>query len=170
MTAVEQRHRTGGRRLSPGARKSVLVVHVIASVALLGEVWGLVILNLAAALTDEVPLAHSAYRLMSFLVFGGGIPLSMIALVTGIALGLGTHWGLARHWWVAAKLGLLVATVLVGMLAFTPEAMAAATEHGVRPDAGGRWRQVAAVSVQLLMLVTATALSVYKPKGRIRDR
>ncbi|MCA2224113.1 hypothetical protein [Nonomuraea aurantiaca] len=36
------------RVAQPRVRKGVLVVHVIASVALLGEVWGLVVLNTVA--------------------------------------------------------------------------------------------------------------------------
>lgn len=79
------------RTMRPRARKTVLVIHIVASVALAGEVWGLVVLNTAAALTGDAALAHSAYRLMPALVFAGGIPLSMTALVTGLVLGLMSH-------------------------------------------------------------------------------
>ncbi|HEX2316909.1 MAG TPA: hypothetical protein VHJ17_24395 [Thermomonospora sp.] len=168
MTAVAQRTRPARRGLPPGVRKTVLLVHVITSVALLGEIWVMVVLNLAATLADDPVLAHSAYRLMTFLVYAGGIPLSMTALVSGIVLGLGTRWGLLRHWWVTAKLVLLVATILMGIVLFTPEVMAAATEGGVPADPARQWRQVAVVSGQLALLLTATGLSVFKPKGRIR--
>ncbi|MEV4081802.1 hypothetical protein AB0J43_16175 [Nonomuraea fuscirosea] len=55
-------------------RKTIVVIHVIASVALVGEVWGLVVLNTAATLANDPALTHSAYRMMSPLVFAGGIP------------------------------------------------------------------------------------------------
>ncbi|TDC45796.1 hypothetical protein E1281_29435 [Actinomadura sp. KC345] len=148
-------------------RKLLTVVHVASSVALLGEVWVLVVLNLTATLTSDGALAHAAYRLMGVLVFGGGIPLSMISLASGIALGLGSRWGIARHYWVFAKLLLLIGVILAGMLLFTPEAMADATAGGASPSGGRQWTQVAVVSAQAAMLLTATALSVYKPRRRM---
>ncbi|MEV4569784.1 hypothetical protein AB0K12_39000 [Nonomuraea sp. NPDC049419] len=151
-------------------RKTLLVVHIVASVALVGEVWGLVALNTAATLTDDLALAHVAYRLMPIMVFAGGIPLSLIALVSGIALGLGTHWGLIRYYWVAIKLGLLVAVVCVGMFLFDPEGMAAATEGARQAVTSRQWAQVWVLGAQIVMLLISTALSVFKPRWRLRSR
>ncbi|MEU8122944.1 hypothetical protein AB0C21_29885 [Spirillospora sp. NPDC049024] len=172
MSTVQSRPAAAGQLWRPGppVRKTITVVHVVASVALLGEVWGLVLLNLTATLTSDGTLAHSAYRLMSVLVFGGGIPLSLTSLATGVALATGSAWGLARHYWVLAKLVLLIAVILAGMLLFTPEAMADATAGGADPSAGRQWWQVAVVSCQVVMLLTATALSVFKPRGRVGGR
>lgn len=160
------RGRTSVNRLRPRSRKTILVIHIAASVALLGEVWVLVALNLYATLAAGAELAYAAYRLMGVLVFAGGIPLSMTALVTGVALALGSHWGLARHYWVFGKLLLLVGVICLGMFLFQPEAMAAAMAEGATSD-GQQWRQVFVVVTQLLMLVAATGLSVFKPKRRI---
>ncbi|MEU7741319.1 hypothetical protein [Nonomuraea sp. NPDC049158] len=157
------------RVTQPRVRKGVLVVHVIASVALLGEVWGLVVLNTVATVTDDLGLAHAAYRLMPSLVFAGGIPLSLTALATGITLALTSHWGLARHYWVLAKLVLLVSVICLGMFLFDPEGMAAATAGATRPVEGRQWGQVAVLGGQLAMLLTATTLSVLKPRGRVRQ-
>ncbi|SEG98379.1 hypothetical protein SAMN05444920_111303 [Nonomuraea solani] len=154
--------------MRPRIRKAVLVIHVIASVALLGEVWGLVVLNTAAALTKDLELAHAAYRLMPLLVFAGGIPLSVTALITGITLGLTGHWGLFRHYWVTVKLVLLVAVICAGMLLFDPEGMAAVTEGGRAAGATRQWSQVAVPGAQIVALMTATALSVFKPRGKLR--
>jgi uncharacterized membrane protein len=154
------------RTMRPRARKTVLVIHIVASVALAGEVWGLVVLNTAAALTGDAALAHSAYRLMPALVFAGGIPLSMTALVTGLVLGLMSHWGLFRHAWVTIKLGLLLAVICAGMFLFDPESMAAATEGAVAAPEPGKWNQVAVPATQLAMILTATALSVFKPRSK----
>ena len=71
-------------RLSPRGRKIVMVLHIVTSVALLGEVWALVALNVYATVAADVELAHSAYRLMEVLVFAGGIPLSVTALIAGV--------------------------------------------------------------------------------------
>ncbi|TDD19255.1 hypothetical protein [Nonomuraea diastatica] len=154
--------------MRPPIRKTVLVIHIIVSVALLGEVWGLVVLNTAATLTNDLGLAHAAYRLMPNLVFAGGIPLSLTALVTGITLGLTSHWGLFRYYWVTVKLGLLVAVICVGMFLFDPEGMAAATEGGAAAAASGQWSQVTALGAQIVMLIASTVLSVFKPRWKLR--
>ncbi|MCF6467942.1 hypothetical protein FAF44_05925 [Nonomuraea sp. MG754425] len=153
--------------MRPRIRKTVLVVHVIAAVALLGEVWALVVLNTAATLAEEPELAHAAYRLMPFLVFAGGIPLSLTALATGVTLGLSSHWGVFRHSWVAAKLVLILGVICLGAFLFDPVGMAAATAGGRGVATDRQWGQVAVPAAQLVMLVTATALSVFKPRRRI---
>lgn len=148
----------------PAARRRiVLVVHIASSVALMGEVWVLVVLNLRATLTADPVLARSAYTLMETLIFAGGIPLSLISLASGITLALTSKWGLLRHYWVFTKLLLQIAVILVGMLVFDPAGLAAA---GAAPPAS-QWTQVAVVSSQLVMLLTATILSVFKPRGRM---
>jgi hypothetical protein len=152
-------------RMPIRVRKTVLVLHIISSVALVGEVWVLVVLNLFALLTDDLGLAHAAYRLMDTLVFAGGIPLSLTALISGVVLALSTRWGLVRHYWVFTKLLLLIATILVGMLLFNPAGLATAVEGASRPVTR-QWGQVAAVGTQLVMLITATVLSVFKPWSR----
>ncbi|MFG1946020.1 hypothetical protein [Nonomuraea sp. NPDC048826] len=153
--------------MRPRVRKTTLVIHIVASVALVGEVWVLVVLNTSAALTGDAGLAHAAYRLMPALVFAGGIPLSMTALATGVLLGWTSHWGLVRHAWVAIKLALLLATICVGMFLFDPEGMAAATAGAAPAPEPGKWTQVAVPATQLTMLLTATALSVFKPRTRL---
>lgn len=153
-------------RLGARVRKAIVVLHVIASVALLGEVWVLVVLNLTATLTDDVTLAHAAYRLMHRLISAGGAPLSLTGLGTGVLVGLSSPWGLLRHYWVFVKLLLLVGVIAVGILLFTPDQLAAAFQSGERP-LPHQWEQVAVVSSQLAMLVLATTLSVVKPRGRL---
>ncbi|WP_051301627.1 hypothetical protein [Actinomadura rifamycini] len=154
-------------RPRPAVRKTLLLVHVLASVGLVGEVWALVMLNLAATVTADAALVEPAYRLMPVLVMSGGIPLSFIALATGIALGLGSKWGVLRHRWVFAKLLLLVVVILFGALLGQPEALAEAAAAGTLPDTARRWREVAVVAVQLAMLLAATGLSIFKPRGRM---
>lgn len=131
-----------------------------------GEVWVLVALNLYSTVAAEPDLAIAAYRLMSVLVFAGGIPLSMTALVSGVVLAVGSHWGLARHLWVFVKLLLLVAVILIGMFLFQPAVSAAGMQDGSL-TVGRQWQQVAVVGSQLTMLVIATVLAVFKPRWRI---
>lgn len=132
------------RRLrSRAPRKALLVLHIVTSVALLGEVWGLVVLNITATLANDPRLAESAYQLMTRLVFLGGIPLSLIGLVTGVVLALTSPWGLVRHYWVFVKFLLLIAVICVGMFLFSPESSTTAVADGTLTPAR-QWEQVAA--------------------------
>jgi hypothetical protein len=53
------------RRLSPSLRRAVLTVHIIASVALLGDVAVIVAINVRSATTSDPALAASAYELLT---------------------------------------------------------------------------------------------------------
>lgn len=164
-SAARAANRVWWRPAAP-IRKAVLVVHVIASVALLGELWVLVVLNLTATLTTDADLAHFAYRLMNRLIFTGGAPLGLTGLATGVVLAVSSPWGLVRHYWVFVKLLLLVAVVVGGILLFTPADLADATQDGIAP-VSRQWQQVAVVGCGVAMLAAATALSVLKPRARL---
>src|SRR4051794_24390553 len=87
------------RRLSRGWRHTLLTVHIAASVALLGDSAGFLAIAVRARglPADE---AHASYEVLGLLSVAFGIPLSFVALGTGIALGLGSRWGVFRHPWV----------------------------------------------------------------------
>lgn len=156
-------------RIRPRTRKAILVAHVIASVALLGQVWVNAVLALTAMRTADRTAARVAYEFMQLFVHTSAIPLSVLALGSGILVSLGTKWGVFRYYWVVAKLGLLIATVVTGIVIQQPliEELLATAEQAVRP-AATPWQHLAAIGFQVLLLTTATVLSVYKPGGRIR--
>src|SRR5215217_5517065 len=104
---------TRPRRLR--ARKPLLVVHLIVSATWLGAVVANLFRGIAAATTDREELADAYYAVMDRLV-NNLMPAAAIGtLATGLLLALITKWGLLRHYWVMAKLGLAIATVLVGV-------------------------------------------------------
>ena len=74
-------------------RKPLLFLHVAASVGLLGATSSSLLLAVVADGDRDV------YDLISLQSAVFGIPLSMIALLTGIALGFATKWGTLRYWW-----------------------------------------------------------------------
>src|SRR5262249_45852304 len=59
--------RPDARRLSPATRRAVLTIHILASVALLGDCAVIVALNIRAATTDDATLAASAYELLTMM-------------------------------------------------------------------------------------------------------
>ena len=141
-------------------RKPLLLVHITASVALLGATSSSLLLAIVAATDDE--LAHSAYELMSLQSLVFGIPLSFIALGTGIAVGFAGKWGVLRYRWTAAKLVLMVAVILNGALVLGP------TTARRMDGAGSAWGLVLAEVLQVVLLLIPMWLSVYKPGGRLR--
>jgi uncharacterized membrane protein len=154
--------------MSRSLRRTVLTVHIIASVGLLGDTAAVLLVNLRAATTDDPALAAASYDLLSMFSTVFGIPLSMVALATGITLGMGTKWGVLRHGWVTVKLAAILSVILVGAFVIGP-----GTET-MRSGAGGaETRLIAASAYDVIVLSLATALSVFRPRfrgARRRDR
>ncbi len=155
--------------MRPRTRKAILIAHVITSVALLGQVWVNAVLALTAMRTAERTAARVAYEFMQLFVHTSAIPLSVLALGSGVLLSLGTKWGMFRYYWVVAKLGLLIATVVTGIVVQQPliEELLATAEQAVRP-AETPLQHLVAIGFQVMLLTAATVLSVYQPGGRIR--
>jgi hypothetical protein len=150
-------------RLRPGARRAVLTLHIVAGVGLLGDVAAVLAVNVRAAGTDDPALAAASYELLAMFTVLFGIPLSFVALGTGILLGMATPWGVIRHAWVAAKLVLLVGVILVGAFVLGP-----GTEAMRTGDGGAEVRLIAGSAYDVVALGLATGLSVFKPRRRRR--
>lgn len=147
--------------LGPRVRRVWLTVHIVSGVGLLGTVAAVLALNIRAATTGDTALAAATYELLAMFTVLFGIPLSFGALGSGVVLGLGSKWGVVRHGWVAAKLVLLVGVILVGALVLGPGTDAMRTGDG-----GAQTRLVAGSAYDVLALLTATGLSVFKPRRR----
>lgn len=150
--------------MSAHTRRAVLTVHIIASVGLLGDVAAVLAINVIAATTADTELAAASYELLALFGFLFGIPLSLVSLLSGIVLGLGSKWGVLRYAWVATKLGLLVSVIVVGAVVLGP-----GTDAMRRGDGGAESRLVLGAAWQLVALCTATGLSVFKPRRRLRS-
>ncbi|HEV7451840.1 MAG TPA: hypothetical protein VGO16_10725 [Pseudonocardiaceae bacterium] len=149
-------------RLAPRTRKVIVVLHVISSVAILGQVWVNAVLAVIAIRTPGG--ARAAYSFMQDLVYTSAAPLSVLSLVSGAVLGLGTKWGVLRFRWVTAKLVLLLVVVLTGITIQGP-----LLEHLIAaPSPTAQAANLATTGAQLVLLAVATWLSVFKPGGRIR--
>jgi len=163
--SVPKSPRRAQRALAPRVRRAVLTVHIVASVGLLGDVAAVLAINVRAAATSDPAVASSYYELLEMFSMLFGIPLSFVALLSGLTLGLGTKWGVLRSPWVTAKLLLLLSVILVGAFAIGP---ATSEMSDGRGDA--ETLLIAAAGWDVLALTLATGLSVYKPGGRRRAR
>jgi uncharacterized membrane protein len=152
-------------KLRPPARRTLLTLHIIAGVGLLGDVAAVLAVNVRAATTDDPALAAASYELLAMFTVLFGIPLSLISLATGILLGLATPWGIFRYAWVTAKLALLVGVILVGSLILGP-----GTDAMRGGDGGAEARLIAGSAYDVAALTLATGLSVFKPRRRRRPR
>ena len=150
------------RHLRPKVRRAVLSVHIISSVGMLGASAALLLLAVTAAATADAELSHSTYRLMAMFGFVFGIPLSFTALISGVTLGLGSKWGVLRYPWVTIKLVLLVSTIFSGAF------IGRGSEQMVDGASGSETQLVVAATYNVVALLTATVLSVYKPGRRRR--
>lgn len=158
--------------MTPRLRKFTFTAHVTLSVGWLGAVLAYLALAIAGLTREEPQLVRAAYVSMELIGWSVIVPCSLAALLSGLVQSLGTEWGLFRHYWIVVKFALsLVATVilLVHMRAVSNMARIAAETTLSRADHGmPRLQLVVHAAGGLLVLLTATVLSVYKPWGKTR--
>jgi hypothetical protein len=145
------------------ARNALLTAHIVISVGLLGDSAGFLAVAIRAATTDNPAVALDSVSVLNMFSLVFGIPLSIGALLTGLALGLGTRWGVFRYPWVTAKLAIVISVMLVGGFIIGPaeNAMLVGTDSAVTS-------LIAAAIYDVAALTLATGLSVFKPGRRIQ--
>ena len=159
--------------MGPRARKFALTMHVVSSVGWLGAVAAFLGLAIAGLASDEEQTVRAVYVAMEATGWFVLVPLALASLITGVVQSLGTKWGLFRHYWVLVKLVInVVASVILVLymdtlvgLADTATTTAASGGHlgGLRSGS-----PVLHAGGALVLLVGATVLAVYKPKGLTR--
>jgi hypothetical protein len=128
------------------------------SVGLLGDSAGFLAVAIRAASTEDPEVVIEFVKVLNMFSLVFGIPLSVGALLSGLALGFGTRWGVFRYAWVSTKQLLIVSVMLVGGLVISPAQTKMLDRAG---DASPQL--IAAASYDVLALAVATALSVFKP-------
>lgn len=100
------------------------------------------------------------------------IPLALASLLTGVVQALGTTWGLFRHYWVLAKLLITVVASVVLLLYTQTLSYLADLAAQTKPSADlGGLRTPSPIihaAAAVLLLLLATVLAVYKPRGMTR--
>jgi hypothetical protein len=155
--------------MPPGLRKLVLTVHITSSVGWLGAVSGFLVLAVVGVTSHDAGLVRAAYVVMDVLGWLVIVPLGVGSLLVGVLQSLGTKWGLFRHYWVLIKFlmtTLAVVILLVHMQPVGQLARAAAETTLSSTDLRGmRMQLIADAGAALLVLLVATTLGVYKPRG-----
>jgi hypothetical protein len=159
--------------MSPRLRKLALTAHITSSVGWLGAVAGSLGLAVAGLVSEDVETVRSVYLTLELMTWSVLVPLAFASLLTGLVQALGTSWGLFRHYWVLVKLAmnLVAAFVLllyVQTLSDLADVAAKTPASGVDTDVLREPSPVLHASAALVLLLVATTLSVYKPRGMTR--
>ena len=114
-------------------------------------------------------IVRTAYLAMELIGWCVIVPFSIASLLTGLVQSLGTSWGLFRHYWIVAKLfdnGFCQRSLLVHMqVANRMASVVAGTTIGAGDFHGMRIQLVGDAVAAIVVLLVATALSVFKPQG-----
>jgi hypothetical protein len=140
---------------------------VTVSVGLLGSDAAVLALASAGRLGSDPVTVYPAAHLISELLL---LPLAVLALATGVALGLLTPWGLLRYWWVVMSLAVTAAGTCLATFVLVPGLGAASTAALARhpvADATGLVRDSGAACC---VLIATVVLSYVKPFGTVRRR
>jgi hypothetical protein len=158
--------------MTPRTRKLSLTAHIVASLGWLGAVLVFLALGVIGLTSPNAQTVRGAYLVMEPAAWYVLVPLAFASLLTGLIQGLGTSWGLFRHYWVLFKLVInLFATIVLLMFMESFRLMAGMAADPAMPTADVRAmgtfpRDHAAAAA--LLLIAATVLAVYKPKGMTR--
>lgn len=156
--------------MRPRLRKFTLTAHVTSSVGWLGAVATFLALGIAGLTTQDARTVRAVFLAMEPIGWSVLVPFSLASLVTGLVQSLGSQWGLLRHYWVVAKLLMnLFAIVVLVMYMQTLGYLADVARETTSSSADLRWLRSPSPLLHaggaLLLLLAATVLSVYKPRG-----
>ena len=153
--------------LKPGLRKFALTAHVASSVGWLGAVAPFLAVAVVGLTSEDADTVRGAYLVMEPAAWFVLVPLAFASLLTGLVQSLGTTWGLFRHYWVLFKLVITVAST--GVLLTYMETFSFMAGVAADPSADLAAVRSASPAIHaaaaLLLLVVATTLAVYKPRG-----
>jgi hypothetical protein len=153
-------------QMGPGLRRAALAVHVVSSVGWIGAAAAYLVLGVAAGISDDPETVRAAWIAMELIGRYGIVPISILALITGLIMSLGTPWGILRHYWVVIALVLTVVSLIV-LIAHMPTVTATATLARTADDStmaqlGG---DVLHPALGLVVLTVVAVLNLYKPRG-----
>jgi hypothetical protein len=154
-------------KMSPALRKFALTAHVASSVGWLGAVATFLALAVVGLTSKDVQTVRGVYLVMEPTARFILLPLAFASLLTGLVCSLGTTWGLFHHYWVIFKLIINVfATFVLLIYMETFQHMArVAADPSVDLALVRNASPALHAALALVLLLVATTLSVYKPRG-----
>jgi hypothetical protein len=150
-------------------RKFILTAHVATSVGWFGALAVFLAHAIVSSISRDEQIVRAMAVAMSITTWLVVLPLGLASLTTGLVQALGTAWGLFRHYWVVFKL--LFSTVATIVLLLKLEPISYLAEAATRTTffsadfAGLRTSLVVHAVGGLMVLLTVTALAIFKPQG-----
>jgi hypothetical protein len=155
--------------MTPRLRRFALTAHVTSSVGWLGAVAGFLGLAVVGLASQDAQTVRAVYLVMEPIGWFVLVPFALASLLTGLLQSLGTTWGLFRHYWVLFKLLInLFATIVLLMYMQTLDHFAGIAADTMSSSDLGMLRDPSPLlhsGLALLLLLVATTLAVYKPRG-----
>jgi hypothetical protein len=148
-------------------RKFALTAHVTSSVGWIGAVIVFLALAVIGLTSHDAQTVRGAYLVMQPAAWYVLVPLAVASLLTGLVQSLGTTWGLFRHYWVVFKLAINVFATLVLLSYMETFRFMAGVASNPSTELGAVRNPSPMVhaALALVLLLVATVLAVYKPRG-----
>ena len=161
--------------MKPRLRKFALTAHVTFSIGWFGAVAAFLAVAVVTLTSEDAQLIRAADLAMYVIGWYVILPAAFGSLLTGLVQSLGTQWGLFRHYWVVAKLLLTVFATIVLLFKMQLMSYLAGVASGsiATQLSSADLRQMRVELLVhaiggMLVLLSATILSVYKPWGKTR--
>jgi hypothetical protein len=156
--------------MPPRLRKLVLTAHITTTVGWLGAVVAFLALAVVGLTSQDAQTVRGAYLVMEPAAWLVLVPLAFASLLTGVVQSLGSAWGLFRHYWVLFKLLITVFATVVLLIYMETFGFMAGVATDPSADLGVVRNASPTVhaALALLVLLVATVLAVYKPRGMTR--
>jgi len=153
--------------MPPGLHKLALTAHITSSVGWLGAVVVFLALAAVGLTSQDAQMVRGAYLVMEPAAWLVLVPLAFASLLTGIVMSLGTTWGLFRHYWVLFKLLITAFATIVLLIYMGTFSYMAGVAADPSADLGAVQSASPALhaALALLVLLVATVLALYKPRG-----
>ncbi len=158
--------------MTHSTHKLMLTAHVTASVGWVGALAVFLVHALVSLISQDAQMVRAASLAMDLTAWFVILPLSLASFATGIVQALSTAWGLFRHYWILFKLLLTAVATIVLLLKLGSISsltdLAAGMTLSSTDLVGLRTSLMVHAAGGLLVLLTATALAIYKPSGMAR--
>jgi hypothetical protein len=155
--------------MSPSLRKFALTAHVTTSVGWMGAVASFIALAVAGLVSADGQTVRAVYIAMDVVARFVIVPLCFASVITGIVSSVGTEWGLFKHYWVLVKIVITIPSTIILLVHMQPISamaqVAAETALGNHDFTRQRMQLMITAGLALIVLMVATVLSVYKPRG-----
>src|SRR5258706_8138401 len=146
--------------MTPRFQKFALLAHISFSVGWFGAIIPYLALAVAGFISHDALMVRAAYLSMELIGWFVIVPLSFAALLSGLVQSLGTQWGLLRHWWIAAKLVLTIAAVIILLAHMQDVSRVARTARQMSLSSADFRPELIHAGGGLLVLLAAMTLSV----------